>query len=144
MTYSDSNLEYLTDADIEGLLLIIAETWPEHFIQVRDAGLLDSAIHRPRNAPPELDILELSFMYFESFEGNQSLVDGNKRLAIYSVGVFLDKNGYEYEWDDDEAYDFVIDLVQDRPISKERFKNWLFKHITKFSSNTPLIIPGQI
>ena len=80
-------------------------------IDVRDIGLLDSALHRPRasvlgqDAYP--DLLAKAAALLHSLAGNHPLVDGNKRLAWLATYVFLAKNGVELDPDDDAAYDFV-------------------------------------
>ena len=81
-------------------------------IEVRDIGLLESAVHRPRasvlgqDAYP--DLFSKAAALLHSLAGNRSLVDGNKRLAWLATYVFLAKNGVELDPDDDEAYAFVI------------------------------------
>ena len=79
---------------------------------VRDVGLLDSAVHRPRvsvfgrDAYPTLD--EKAAVFLESLVGNQALVDGNKRLGWLSLVVFYGLNGTVLEAPDDDAYNMVI------------------------------------
>ena len=81
-------------------------------IEVRDIGLLESAVHRPRasvlgqDAYPDLFTKAAALLH--SLAGNHPLVDGNKRLAWLATYVFLAKNGAELDPDDDAAYDFVI------------------------------------
>lgn len=64
---------------------------------LRDEGLLDSALARPRNAHayhPEKSIAELAATYAYGLARNHPFVDGNKRVAFLSIGVFLAINGY--------------------------------------------------
>ena len=81
-------------------------------IEVRDLGLLDAAVHRPRasvlgqDAYP--DLLTKAAALLHSLARNHPLVDGNKRLAWLATYVFCAKNGVELEPDDDAAYDLVI------------------------------------
>ena len=81
-------------------------------VEIRDIGLLESALHRPRasilgqDAYPELLIKAAALMH--SLAGNHPLVDGNKRLAWLATYVFLAKNGIVLDPDDDAAYEFVI------------------------------------
>lgn len=83
--------------------------------KVRDLGLLDAAAHRPRtsllghDAYPTLD--EQAAVLLESITRNQSLVDGNKRLAWMSVFVFYGLNGIDLAAPDDDAYDLVIEVA---------------------------------
>jgi death-on-curing protein len=81
-------------------------------VEVRDIGLLESAVHRPRagvlgqDAYPDLFTKAAALLH--SLAGNHPLVDGNKRLAWLATYVFLAKNGTVLDADDDAAYEFVI------------------------------------
>jgi death-on-curing protein len=81
-------------------------------VEVRDIGLLDSAVHRPRasvlgqDAYP--DQLTKAAALLHSLARNHPLVDGNKRLAWLATYVFCAKNGVELEPDDDAAYELVV------------------------------------
>jgi death on curing protein len=81
-------------------------------IEVRDIGLLDAAVHRPRAtvfgqaAYPGL--FEKAAALLHSLARNHSLVDGNKRLAWLATYVFLAKNDVELDPEDDAAYDLVV------------------------------------
>jgi death-on-curing protein len=81
-------------------------------IEVRDVGLLESAVNRPRagllgqSAYPDLFAKAGALMH--SLARNHPLVDGNKRLAWLATYVFLAKNGIELEPDDDAAYELVV------------------------------------
>lgn len=80
--------------------------------EVRDVGLLESAVHRPRasvlgqDAYPDLITKAAALMH--SLARNHPLVDGNKRLAWLATYVLCAKNGIELEPDDDAAYDLVV------------------------------------
>jgi death on curing protein len=81
-------------------------------VHVRDIGLLEAAIHRPRasvlgqDAYP--DLLTKAAALLHSLARNHPLVDGNKRLAWLATYVFCAKNGVELDPDDDTAYDLVV------------------------------------
>jgi len=81
-------------------------------VDVRDLGLLESAVMRPRtsvmgeDAYPDLFTKAAALLH--SLARNHPLVDGNKRLAWLSTYVFLAKNGVELDAEEDAAYDFVI------------------------------------
>ncbi|HEX5619114.1 MAG TPA: type II toxin-antitoxin system death-on-curing family toxin [Solirubrobacteraceae bacterium] len=81
-------------------------------IEIRDVGLLDAAVHRPRatvlgqDAYPDLFAKAAALLH--SLARNHPLVDGNKRLAWLATYVFLAKNGIEVDPDDDAAYDLVV------------------------------------
>ncbi len=81
-------------------------------IRVRDVGLLEAAVHRPRasvlgqDAYPEL--LEKAAALLHSLARNHPLVDGNKRLAWLATWVFLAKNDVVLDPEDDQAFDLVV------------------------------------
>jgi death-on-curing protein len=81
-------------------------------IHVRDVGLLEAAVHRPRasvmgqDAYPDLFAKAAALLH--SLARNHPLVDGNKRLAWLATYVFLAKNDVVLDPGDDEAYDLVI------------------------------------
>ena len=82
---------------------------------IRDLGLLESAVVRPRtslfgaDAYPTLP--EKAAALMESVAANHALVDGNKRLCLIAVTVFLDLNGFALELTDDEAFEFVMSVA---------------------------------
>jgi death-on-curing protein len=92
--------------------LRIARTAVGGPIEVRDIGLLESAVHRPRasvlgqDAYP--DLFSKAAALLHSLARNHPLVDGNKRLAWLATYVLLAKNGVELDPEDDAADDFVI------------------------------------
>lgn len=84
-------------------------------VQLRDAGLLEAALARPRatvfgaDAYPTLH--EKAAALLQSLVGNDPLVDGNKRLGFAATAVFLAVNGSPLRLSEDEAYDLAIDVA---------------------------------
>jgi death-on-curing protein len=64
---------------------------------VRDRGLLDSALARPKNLFAYADrapsMAELAAAYAFGISSNHPFVDGNKRTAMQVAFVFLEFNG---------------------------------------------------
>ena len=62
---------------------------------LRDEGLLESALARPQHlaAYGEPDLADLAAAYGAGLAQNHAFVDGNKRAAFLSVGLFLALNG---------------------------------------------------
>jgi death on curing protein len=95
--------------------LRIARTAVGGPIQVRDVGLLEAAVHRPRtsvlgqDAYP--DLLSKAAALLHSLARNHPLVDGNKRLAWLATYVFCAKNGVELDAHDDAAYELVTGVA---------------------------------
>src|SRR5438105_10149515 len=66
---------------------------------IRDAGLLESAMARPKNlwayAESTPSMCELAAAYAFGISSNHAFVDGNKRTALLVSFAFLDANGVE-------------------------------------------------
>ncbi len=65
--------------------------------EIRDPGLLESALDRPRNLLAYGDnpsVFDLAAGYCVGIVGNHSFIDGNKRAGLLAAVAFLDLNGY--------------------------------------------------
>ncbi|MEU0486502.1 type II toxin-antitoxin system death-on-curing family toxin, partial [Streptosporangium sp. NPDC006013] len=75
--------------------------------ELRDLGLLDSAVHRPQasmfgqEAYPDLFTKAAALLH--SLAANHPFVDGNKRVAWVATVVFLAWNRRAIDTGDDEA-----------------------------------------
>lgn len=81
---------------------------------LRDDSLLDSALARPKNLyayEPESDIARLAASYAFGLGKNHAFVDGNKRVAFLSLGLFLGLNGYKLSAMQIDAYNIIIALA---------------------------------
>jgi death on curing protein len=79
----------------------------------RDRGLLESALDRPKNRffyENVEDPFELAATYCAAISANHPFVDGNKRAAYESLGLFLLLNGYllEVAWDEAAAAIYTL------------------------------------
>jgi death-on-curing protein len=101
---------------------------------VRDFGLLESALHRPRTTVFGVDAyksLELkSAAQMHSLVKNHPLVDGNKRTAWVLFVSFLFINGYQHNMNDDQAFDLVLGLATDQ-LSLEQASVIIAKHLVE-------------
>lgn len=99
---------YLTLAE----LLHVAERAIGPAVAVRDHGLLEAALARPRttvagvDAYPTLDLKAAALLH--SLARNHALVDGNKRLALAGVIAFYGMNGRRLTLSNDDAYELVM------------------------------------
>lgn len=102
---------FLTLAD----LVLIGRRATGAEIVVRDPGLLESALARPRasafgaDAYPTLETKAAALAH--SLARNHALVDGNKRLTLAATIAFLGVNGRRLTFSNDEAYDFIVGLA---------------------------------
>ncbi len=97
---------------------------------VRDAGLLESALSRPRNlfAYGSPDIASLAAAYAFGIVRNHPFLDGNKRTALATCRAFLLMNGYAIEASQDEKADAILKLAAST-LSEEEFATWLRERI---------------
>jgi death-on-curing protein len=102
------NVEYLELEDILQLVRLL-DIGP-----VRDVGLLDSAVARPRSSAFGEDayhsVVLKAAALLHSITNNRALADGNKRLAWAATIIFLDLNGLSPELSDNEAFDLVWEV----------------------------------
>jgi len=66
---------------------------------VRDAGLLESALARPRQLHAygeKPDIAEMAAAYVAGIVRNHPFFDGNKRTGFVVGALFLELNGYRF------------------------------------------------
>jgi death-on-curing protein len=93
-------------------LLHVAERTLGAAPQIRDIGLLQSALARPQasvhgeDAYPSIHAKAAALLH--SLTRNHGLVDGNKRLALAAVVAFYGLNGLRLALTNDEAYDLVM------------------------------------
>lgn len=94
---------------------------------LRDQGLLESALARPRNLHAyegEADLCRLAAAYAAGTVRNHPFVDGNKRAALAAAGVFLMLNGLDLIGDKAQATVAMLDLAAGE-LPEEGFAAWL-------------------
>ena len=81
---------------------------------VRDEGLLESALARPRNLlgyEPDADLVRLAAAYGFGLAHNHPFTDGNKRVAVLAVAVFLAINGMDFDPDEVDEVRTILALA---------------------------------
>jgi death-on-curing protein len=93
---------------------------------IRDAGLLSSALARPRNqaAYGKPSVFNLAAAYAFGVIQNHPFVDGNKRAGFLAAYVFLDLNGWELVASEAEAVSAVTALATGE-MDEAGFSDWL-------------------
>ena len=100
---------------------------------VRDVGLLDAALARPRarlfgsDAYPTLELKAASLMH--SLVKNHALVDGNKRSSWFALNAFLLLNGFELVVSESVAFEFILGVAND-DLDLEEMASWISSHLT--------------
>lgn len=97
---------------------------------VRDKGLLESALYRPRSGYYE-DLVTMAAAMFESLINNHPFVDGNKRVAFFATDVFLRLNGYKIAVDSNVTYDFLMKLFASNTCDLEHLRPWIASAMVK-------------
>ena len=93
---------------------------------VRDAGLLESALARPRNLAHygEPDLCELAAAYAFGLARNHPFIDGNKRSAFVATELFLVVNGWQLVASDADCVLIMLSLASGE-IDEPTFAAWL-------------------
>jgi death-on-curing protein len=96
---------------------------------LRDGKLLESAMHRPRQAfgYGTTDLHALAAAYAHAIVKNHPFVDGNKRVAFVVARVFLGLSGIDLAPPEAEAVVMVVGLAAS-DVTESDFASWLRKH----------------
>jgi death-on-curing protein len=114
------------------LEVLLAALEPTGFY-VKDAGLLESALARPRttvfgqDAYESLELKAAALMH--SIIKNHPMIDGNKRTSYSAMQIFLGLNGYKVIATVDSAFDFVIGVATDK-YDLDQMAAWIKEHKT--------------
>ncbi|MCB1120943.1 MAG: type II toxin-antitoxin system death-on-curing family toxin [Verrucomicrobiae bacterium] len=96
---------------------------------IRDEGMLDSALNRPRNlflyGKPSL--VELGASYGFGLIKDHPFVDGNKRIGFATAVLFLELNGLKFFATEVEAVLKTLALAASE-IDEASFAVWLLKN----------------
>ncbi|MDF7800587.1 type II toxin-antitoxin system death-on-curing family toxin [Pontiellaceae bacterium B1224] len=93
---------------------------------VRDEGMLDSALGRPKNsfAYGEPSLYELAADYAVGIVNNHPFLDGNKRTGFMAAYIFLMANGQDFSATEETVVLQTLALAAGE-ISGVEFATWL-------------------
>ena len=94
---------------------------------IGDRAALESALARPRSGFYS-DLIQEAAALWESLSQNHAFVDGNKRVAVTMAASFLRVNGYRLEFDDLDAFSFLINLYETGRMRFAELDRWLRQH----------------
>jgi death on curing protein len=100
---------------------------------IRDAGLLESALARPRNQhvyDKAANLTRLAAAYAFGIAKNHPFVDGNKRTAWVVCATFLEINGSEVTADQSDVVGTVLGLAAG-DVDEAAFTAWLDRNRRK-------------
>ncbi|CAM8659067.1 Doc Prophage maintenance system killer protein [Acidimicrobiia bacterium] len=91
---------------------------------IRDVGLLESAVARPRTVVFGVEAYETIWTkaaaLLQSIVNNHALIDGNKRLGWLATAVFLELNDMPIsQASNDDVYEFVLSVASGSPDVEE-------------------------
>ena len=97
---------------------------------IRDEGLLESALARAPNLAHygEPDLADLAAAYVIGLAKNHPFVDGNKRVAFLSLGLFLFANGHRLAASQLEATQIMLGVAAGE-LEEAAFAAWLRQHL---------------
>jgi death-on-curing protein len=120
------------------LVLLHAEALAEYGGKegLRDEGMLQSALARARNLFFYQDVSNLAVLaaaYAFGIARNHPFIDGNKRAALLTIGLFLEKNGFELEVSKIAATQVILQLAAGE-LDEKALANWISEHMKRKKS----------
>ena len=119
--------------DLDVVLAIHDEQLAEHGGQagVRDRGLLESALGRPRNqfANGETSVTRLAASYAFGISRNHPFRDGNKRTSLVAAELFLELKGFELVATDVQCVETFLRLAAVE-ITEEELAEWIAANVS--------------
>lgn len=95
---------------------------------LRDEGLLLSALAQPEasfdGALLHVDFAEMAAAYGFHLAQNHPFVDGNKRIALAAMLVFLEINGHPLHVGQEELYAVMLGVAEGR-VTKGELAGWV-------------------
>jgi death-on-curing protein len=120
--------------DKRALCLLHDESLAEHggSAGLRDEGLLESALARPQHLAidGQTDLADLAAAYGVGLAKNHPFVDGNKRAAFLSVGIFLALNGHRLVATQADATITMLGVASG-DMEEVHFAAWIRTHLKR-------------
>ena len=117
------------------MLAIHSDQIREHggALGLREKGLLESALARPRNRfhyEPDSDLATFAAAYGFGIAKNHPFIDGNKRVAFQAMYVFLGINGLTITAEEQEVVRLILRLAAGE-LSESELIRWLRDNTAK-------------
>ena len=98
---------------------------------IRDENLLESALQQPKATFKGKylhdTIMKMAAAYGFHLCNNHPFIDGNKRIALVAMDIFLQRNGFEIIASEKETYKTIIKLSSGQ-LSKNELTKWLYRN----------------
>lgn len=101
---------------------------------IRDEALLESALARPQQKwsyDQAADLADLAAAYGYGLARNHGFVDGNKRVALMAMYIFLALNGRELNASEPETVNIMTDVAAGS-VSEGELGAWVRAHLTRY------------
>lgn len=128
----DKAVQYLTVDEVLAMHRALVERFGGP-AGVRDLGLLESALYRPRTGYYQ-DLTEMAAALFESLLMNHPFIDGNKRVAFFATDIFLRLNGWKLEVEPKAAHAFLIGLLDHGESDFDHLLPWIRESLVPLRS----------
>ena len=99
---------------------------------LRDRGLLESALERPKNRyhyGSDANLAALAAAYGFGLANNHPFIDGNKRVAFQAMYLFLGLNDFRNEALEEEVVALILSLAAGQ-LDETELAEWVRQHIT--------------
>ena len=106
---------------------------------IRDEGALESTLARPQqllNYEPNASIYELAASYGYGFAKNHVFNDGNKRISLTSIDIFLQINGLQLIAEEVDAVLTIRDLAAGL-LDEAGLSGWIKENSDQFDLSIP-------
>jgi death-on-curing protein len=100
---------------------------------IRDRGLLESALARPRqhyNYSDSPSVVEMAALYTAGIVRNHPFVDGNKRTGFVVGILFLELNGFDFVATEEDATHAVMALAASG-LDEAGYTEWLRRNVKR-------------
>jgi death on curing protein len=100
---------------------------------LRDRGLLESALARPRQHhayAKTSDLVEMAALYTAGIVRNHPFVDGNKRTGFVIGVLFLELHGFDFKASEADATQAVMALAAGT-LNEEGYAAWLLQNVKR-------------
>jgi death-on-curing protein len=108
-------VRYLTLSEALVIAEVVTGTSAVTLAKSPRIGLLDSALHAPEAGFGDFDLYpsfpEKAAVLVVRVAVNHALIDGNKRLAWGCLNVFCSLNGYEIDFEADDAVETMFQIA---------------------------------
>ncbi len=117
-------VRYLTEKEVIQInYMMIKKYTPNEQIGVKDYNLLSSAVNRPKQTIFSKDAYPTIWLkaaaLYASLCQNHPFFNANKRTGFAALYLFLRLNGYELIVSEQEAEDFTVKVVTEKPPIEE-------------------------